>query len=297
MSHPNLYLLELEGKLAGRFSRFSGGDVSADVVVERVAGGQTSHKHLGSVKYGDIVLDCGTGMSRAFYDWVGSTFSGKLMRKTGAVIELNPKSKRKGRLDFTSALVKSLVLPELNRSAKDDAFMTVTVSPERTSYSASDGPQDLGVYTSASPKAWGVGAFRIQIDGLSKECSHVTFISSLKLERKIVPEKVGETRDPVSEPGALEFPNIALKLPGSFADGFRKWADDAVVKGNAKERDGSIDFFAPGSTSPYFNLKLDGLGIFGMAYAAGGRTSTALPVTVNLYCEKMTFSAGPAAIK
>ena len=291
------YILELDGKLAGRFFRFSGGDVTADVVREKVGGGATSRKHLGSVKYGDIALDCGTGMSRTFYDWVGSAFSGKTMRRSGALIGLDPNSKPKARLDFSSALVKSLALPALDRSAKENAFMTVTISPERTSFAESGDPQNLGVYASALPKAWSVGSFRIQIDGLSKECSHVTYISSLKLGQGIVKDQVGETRDPVLEGGAIEFSNITLKLPGSFAAGFNKWADDSMVKGNTLEKDGSIDFFAPGSSSSYFSVKLGGLGIFGMTYPPGGRTNTALPVTVNLYCEGMSFSAGAAAIK
>ncbi len=292
------YVLELDGKLAGRFFRFSGGDASADVVREKVGGGATSRKHLGSVKYGDIALDCGTGMSRTFYDWVGSAFDGKTTRRSGALIGLDPSSKPKARLDFSSALVKSLALPALDRSAKkEEAFMTVTISPERTSFADSSGPQNLGVYASALPKAWNVGSFRIQIDGLSKECSHVTYISSLKLGQKITEDSAGEAREPALVQTAIEFSNITLKLPGSFAAGFNKWADDSIVKGDTLEKDGSIDFFAPGSSSSYFSVKLSGLGIFGMTYPPGGRTNTALPVTVNLYCEGMSFSAGAAAIK
>ena len=299
MNQPQLLanLLELDGKLSGRFFGYTGGEVHADVIVEKVGAGQISRKHLGAVEYGDIALDCGTGMSRTFYDWVGSAFGGTTMRKTGAIIALDAKSKPKGRLDFNNALVASLSLPELDRSAKEGASMTVTISPEWTRYNRSSGAQDMGVYTGALPKAWHIGSFRIQIDGLSKECSHVTRISSLSLGRKVMKDYVGEIREARVVPAAIEFSNITLKLPGSFAGGFYNWLDDSVVKGNASEKGGSIDFFAPGSSSPYFSVKLGGLGIFGMSSPPGGRTNTALPVAVNLYCEEMTFSAGAAAIK
>jgi hypothetical protein len=250
------------------------------------------------VKYGDMVLDCGTGMSRTFYDWVGSSFGGKTMRRSGAVIALDEFNSR-ARRNFYEALVVSIAFPDLNRSSKEEAVMTVTLTPERTTYSTTTERPDLGVYTSALPKAWNIGGFRIEIDGLSKECSHVKRISPLRLGQKVKGVEVANTRDATLEPAAIEFSNIALELPGSFADGFYKWADDSLVRGNTTERNGSIDFLAPGSSSPYFSVKLGGLGIYGMssAKASAGSAKTILPVTVKLYCEEMTFSAGAAAIK
>lgn len=236
-------------------------------------------------------------MSRTFYDWLGSTFSGKTMRRSGAVIALDQKSNPSGRRDSYEALVTSIALPELNRSSKEDAVMTVTLKPERTSNSTTTEPQNLGVYTSALPKAWNIGSFRVQIDGLSKECSHVTRISSLRLGQKVKANDIGQARDATLEPVAIDFFDIALELPGSFATGFYKWADDSVVKGNTTEKNGSIDFFAPGSSSPYFSVKLRGLGIYGMSSTPLGSAKSTLPVTVKLYCEEMSFSAGAAAIK
>ena len=71
-----LYLFELDGRLAGRFSTFAGGGTHADVIVEKVGAGQVSHKHLGAVKFEEMILECGTGMTHAFYDRIGSAFSG-----------------------------------------------------------------------------------------------------------------------------------------------------------------------------------------------------------------------------
>jgi T4-like virus tail tube protein gp19 len=287
------YLLELNGKLAGRFFDFTGGGVEADVIVEQGGGGLTRKKHLGAVRYQEMVLACGTGMSHAFYDWVSSAFGGSVMRMTGAVIMLDGKSKPAARREFTDAIGSSVELPKLDRAAKKDAYMTVKVVPERTSYKSSSVAQDLGVYTSALPKAWNISAFRSQIDGLNTECFHVTRVSPLSLGRKIAQDVVGDSRDSVSVPGAIEFSNIALELPGAFADGFYKWADDSIVKGNTSEKNGSVDLFAPGSTSPHFSVKLSGLGIYKME----GRTKSTFSVTTSLYCEQMSFSAGAAAIK
>jgi hypothetical protein len=149
------------------------------------------------------------------------------------------------------------------------------------------------------PKAWNIGAFRIDIDGLSRDCSQVRRISSLAMGQKVKPVEVGNSRSATVEPTAIDFSNITIELPGSFASGFYKWHDDSVVKGNTSERNGLIEFFAPGSSSPYFSVKLRGLGIYGMSRskATASAANTLLPVTVNLYCEEMSFSAGAAAIK
>lgn len=289
---PQPYLLELDGRLAGRFFTSTGGGVTADVVVKNVGSGQFSHKYLDAVHIG---IECGTGMSRAFYDWVGSSFGGATVRKTGAVITLDQASKPAARLDFYNALVVSLVLPGLDRSATAGATMAVTLKAEQTSWQKSGGTLDLGVYASSLPKAWNISAFRIQIDGLNTDCTHVTRISPLTLGMKTKTDSFGSERNPTLAPGAVEFSNIALELPGTSAEGFTKWHQDSVVKGNPSTRNGSVEFFAPGSSTPYFSVKLNGLGIYKLS--SRGPSKTALPVTVSLYCEQMSFSAGAAAMK
>lgn len=289
------FVLELDGRLAGRFFGLDGGMAKADVIEEGVGSGLSGHKHLGAVKYEHMLLTCGVGMSRAFYEWVGSAFGGASVRKSGAVIALDHTSKPAARLDFSEALVASLVLPGLDRSSRGGATMAVSISPERTSYQKSDKTLDLGVYA-AAPKAWSVGAFRIQIDGLSKECSQVTSISSLTLGMNITTDVIGSDRYRSLVPLAVEFSNIALELPGTSAEGFTKWHQDSVVKGNPSTRNGSVDFLAPGSSTPYFSVSLRNVGIYGMS-SPGGPMKATLPVKVNLYCEGMSFSASGAAFK
>ena len=283
------YLLELEGGLAGRFFGFTGGGAEAEVVVERPGPRLVSRKHLATEKFEDIVLFCGTGMSRSFYEWVGSPFNGQSMRKEGAIIALDQNSKPTARVEFHQALITSVDLPELDASAKDPAYLTVSIKPQRTSVKKSTGAVDLGVYTAALPKAWHISDFRIRIDGLDNDCRHVTHVKPLRLGPKTTEDWSGETREGSIEPTALEFSKVAIELPGLYADGFYKWHTDFAED---RGKDGSVDFLAPGSSTPYFGLKLDGLSIYNIKRLGGS-----LPVTVEMYCEKMSFSAGAAAIK
>jgi hypothetical protein len=293
------YLLELEGKSAGRFFAFTGGTIQADVVTLGAFQGSIRPKQIGSVKYQDMVLTCGTGMSRGFYEWVGTSFGGAATRRNGAVVALDRKQKPIARLEFKEALVTSLVLPGLDRSANKEAFLTVSISPEMTTPTKAEASAKLGVYVSTLQKAWNVGSFRLRIDGLETDCARVTHVGSLKLGQKITTFDVGDSRNPTKEPTTTEYPNLFVRLPEMSADGFYKWHDDFVVNGNnssAFEKKGTLEFFAPNSTKAYFGLKFAGLGIFQIESASGLRTKSGLPLTVGMYCESMRFYAGASAI-
>src|SRR5437867_9201566 len=123
-------LLEVDGRLAGRFSGFSGGSMQGEVA-EFKAGPNLS-KHIVNMKVQDMVMTCGTGMSRGFYDWIGSSFGTSVLRKDGAVVQLSQSQVPAGRLEFKLALVTGLVMPALDRLGNSSAFMMVTISPELT---------------------------------------------------------------------------------------------------------------------------------------------------------------------
>lgn len=294
------YLLELEGKPAGRFFSFAGGMAKGEVIEEPTGVGHTNLKHIGAVKYQDMELACGTGMSRGFYEWLGNSLSGSHSRQTGAVIALDNKQAPTARLEFREALVKSLVLPELEKSANKEAFMTVSISPEMTQLSKPDAKVELGVYVSNLPKVWNIGNFRIKIDGLETECSHITRVNSLKLGQSIKDFHTGEDRYPQKEPTKMEYSNIVVRLPEMFADGFYKWHEDMVVKGMSSrqyEKSGTLEYFAPNSSQPYFGIQLKGLGLFEIKGSSGLRSKTNNPIEIVMYCEGMKFYAGAAAIK
>src|SRR2546422_2464206 len=111
------YLLEIDGKPAGRFFAFTGGTMQADVILESAGADSIRQKHISSVKYQDMTLTCGTGMSRGFYEWLGNTFGGAASWKSGAVVALDQRQAPTARLEFMHALVTSLLLPRLDKSA------------------------------------------------------------------------------------------------------------------------------------------------------------------------------------
>src|SRR5258708_34582184 len=76
--------LEVGKVAAGWVQSVEGGHATSDVVVEKVGADHLQHKHIGGVKYEDISVSCGTGMSKAFYEWIKPSFDRQHMRNDGA---------------------------------------------------------------------------------------------------------------------------------------------------------------------------------------------------------------------
>lgn len=293
------YLLELEGKAVGRFFEMSGGSIKADVISESL-GPQTQRlKHVGAVSYEDLLITCGTGMSRAFYSWIGDSFAGSATRRDGAVVLLDSSQAPAARLEFSHALIKSVSLPELNHSRNETAYMKVAISPAFTRSGEASRSEKPGVYASALQKAWNISDYRIKIPGLETDCANVTQVGALNLGQIFVEDNLGEARDGMKEQGRSEYSDLILRLPGNRAPGFFKWFEDFVVNGNnasVNEKQGVLEYFAPNSNKAYFEVEFSGLGIYKVSGASALAAKSAAPVTVAMYCEAMKFRAGPAAV-
>lgn len=289
------YLLELDGKASGRFFGFTGGSMHGDVVTTTTPAGGTQ-KHISAFRFEDITLSCGTGMSSAFYNWIGTSFGSSGARKNGAIVHLDHAGKPDARIEFGDAIVTALVLPELNSGGSHDAVMSVSISPEIVKSRNDAKAPDLGVYTSALPKAWNISSFRLSIDKLNTDTAHVSYVSSLTLGNKLVAEAVGSRGGQERISTRSDYSNIVIKLPETYAEGFYKWLDDTLLNGIPDERSGSLEFFAPSSSKAYFAVGLTNLGIISAATQNAMRTKSALPLTVTMYCEKISFRAEAAAI-
>ena len=80
------FALELDGILIGLLKKMEGGDITAEVAeIPGPGGSPISKKHIGNIKYDDFTLQCGFSMSKAIYDWINGTWSGKAERRDGAV--------------------------------------------------------------------------------------------------------------------------------------------------------------------------------------------------------------------
>jgi T4-like virus tail tube protein gp19 len=292
------FLPELDGKPAGRFFAAKGGELKSARVSEAMGGGHHAPmRHAAPAGYEDLTLICGTGMSRGFYDWLGSSTTGASVRKSGAVVRLDIDGVPTRRVEFTDALVTTLVTPQLDRSSNETAFLTVTISPTRVTYQTTPSRQDLTLYRHEWQKAWNVSSFRLRIDGLETGCARVNQVGSVKLGRALIEDKL-DPKSSTKEPGPVKYSDLSVNLPEASADAFYSWAG-AVIKGDPRKgssKSGTLEFFAPASRKAYFGIEFSDLVIASIAKASAARAKSNLPVTVNMAFESAKFHAGASAV-
>lgn len=283
------YALELDGFHAGWVSEVDGGHATADVVVEKLGGDHIQRKHISGVKYEDITITCGAGMSQRFYNWIQDSFDHKASRKNGAIIAADFNFKEVARLTFHNALITEIGLPALDAASKDAAKMTVKFAPEYTRRQPAASSTALPG-TGANNKTWLPSNFKLEIAGL--DCSRVNKIESLTVKQKVTENAVGEQRDYELEPAHLEIPNLVITLPEANADTFFAWHEDFVIRGmsdSRNEKTGTLSWLG-NNGSLLGSLKFSGLGIFKCApdkMEAGA--DNIRRTKAEMYCEDIKF--------
>jgi len=289
------YGLELDGTKAGWIQSVEGGHASSEVVVEKLGPDHIARKHLAGVKYEDITVNCGTGMSKAFYEWMKASFDHKHVRKDGAIVAADYDFKEMSRLTFYRALITEIGFPALDASSKDAAKMTIKFAPEKTEQKNAAGGSIAGKFENQSKvqKKWLPANFRLKIDGLDKACQRVNKIEALVVKQKVVEDPVGELRDYAKEPANLEIPNLVITFPESHSDDFVKWHEDFVIKGNNgedKEKGGTLEYLTPNLQEVLFTITFSHLGIFKLTpEKVEGHSEQIRRVKAEMYCEELKF--------
>jgi len=291
------YAIELDGITAGWVQNVEGGHATSDVVTEKLGSDHLARKHIAGVKYEDITVNCGTGMSKAFYQWIKDSFDHKHSRKNGAVIAANYDFKEVTRLTFTNALVTEIGYPALDAASKDAAKMTIKIAPEYTRWTqqAGGGQSISGKYANDAKvqKKWLPANFRLKIDGLEIPCSKVNKIEAIVVKQKVTENPVGELRDYQKEPAHVEIPNLVITFPDSHSKEFYDWHEDFVIKGNNgqdKEKGGTLEYLTPNLQEVLFTLTFSNLGIFKCTPEKVEAHSENIRRTkAEMYCEDIKF--------
>jgi len=288
------YAIEVDGVNAGWLHSTEGGDATADVTVEKLGVDHVAKKHISNVKYEDIKMVFGTGMSKAFYNWMKDSFDHKYSRKNGALIAANYNFKEMSRLTFSNALISEIGLPALDAASKDAAKMSMTIQPEitRRTTTAGGGPPMAGAINPKVQKQWLPANFQLSIDGHPEPCSKVNKVEAITIKQKNILHEVGQERDYQREPASIEFPNLVITFPESHADSMYKWHEDFVIKGNCgddKELNGSL-IFKSTNFADLFTVTFKHLGIFKLTVdKVESHAESIRRVKAEMYCEEMSF--------
>lgn len=300
------YELAIDGANSGFVTSVQGGGAVGEVVIERPGPDQVQRKHLAGVKYEDIQVQCGTGMSPGFYRWIKDTLAKQGRPRNGAVLTIGTDKKEIRRLEFQSAQLSEVAFPALDAGAKDAARLTVTFSPlvARRASPAGGGAMPVLHDGAAAQRLWSPANFRFRIDGFdAATMSRVQAVDAIEIKQRVVDRVIGELRDQQRVATALDYSDIVFTVPLKDAGPFYDWLDDFVVRGNSsadKERAGTLEYL-PNPTPPgtpqrpaFFKLTFGHLGIVRIdAIPAAG--DAVAKVKVTLYVEEMAFDFDPSA--
>jgi hypothetical protein len=282
--------LQLDEAQAGFLTFADGGNAYADVVTEKLGSNFTAKKHLGGVKYEDITVNCGTGMSKGFYSWLGSTLNGKFDRHSGSIVGADINSKIFSKTDFANGLISEIGMPALDAASKDAAKMTIKIAPEFTRRAKGGGT--LANFATKIQHKWLASNFKLSIDGV--DTAFVSKIDAIVVKANIAENSVGEVRDFERVTTSLTIPNLKLSVAESHAADFIAWHDDFVIKGNSgddHEKKGSLSFLSQDLKTELFRLDFFGLGIFALdPDPLQVHADSIRRVTAQLYCESMSFT-------
>jgi hypothetical protein len=278
-------MLRLGGVDAGLLQDAQGGSPVGQVVVERPGPDGIPGKHLGGVKYEDITITGGAGLGRPFWDWLQQTLDGRGARQRGELLETDFDFKETSAVSFEDALITEVTFPALDAASKEMAVLTVKLAPDLTRRRPGSGVAVAGGgRPGVKQKAWSAANFRLLLDGLPTQ--RVSRVDAFTIKQAVRSDPIGVQRDPQIEPGALEFPNLAVTVAAQDAGAFYDWLDDFVVKGQngaAQERAGTLQLLGP-DLKPLFGVSLERVGIIRISsqpQETGGR------IRVELYVERM----------
>ena len=280
------FVLELDGAQAGVLRRVEGGEAVGNVVTSTGSAGAFANKHVSAVEYSEFVLEAGTGMEGAFYDWISAFWDGKAARKSGAVLAVDYNAQVVARREFHEALLTETTLPALDAASKDPAFLTVRFVPEQVRFSKGGGSVP-SMTTAKAQRPWSVSNFRLEIAGL--DCSHVRKIESFSVKQKVAVNAVGDQRVAQKEPTTLTVSDLVVTIPEMFASTWDDWAQGFLVQGksdDSQEKTGDLVLLGSDGQSEIARIHLFGLGPINVAHESPDSPNQVRAVVATLYCER-----------
>ena len=277
-------LLELDGAQVGALKSVDGGELVAEVVVEPVGQEPFAKKHLGNVRYEEIVLGLDLGTAGSVFMWIAESWKGQAKRRDGAIVETDARLAPQARREFRHALITETTIPTLDAASKAPGQLTVKLAPEEITRKKGGGAG--GQRAGAKQKQWLASNFRLELDGV--ETKTVSKIDAFTVKQTVVADDVGDVRIMEREPGKLEFPNLRVTFGQASLQSWSDWFDDFVVKGengDDKEKSGAIVFLDATLKQELGRVELKNVGIF--ALRRQPPTEQVARVTAELYVESM----------
>lgn len=279
----------------GVIRSIEGGGVKVDATSYRYGFGHETWRGLGKPKFEAIKLQVGMALAEPFYDWISKFFTGKTVRKNGAIIAADFKYKERARREFTNAIISEITLPALNAADKNAAYMGVSIAPEKIVFTKGSGGQLGPAKGMDAQKLWTSANFRFTIDGFDDACRRVTKVDAATVKMNVIEHHVGGHLEPYKFGSRIDYPNLTFTVPEVDV---QPLVDNTQAFWNERKRPanftGSIEYL-DNSLAVLATLKFNGANIVSIAPDRSDATTEEIKmVKVELYTEGMALTFGPS---
>jgi hypothetical protein len=270
-------VLELDGAVVAVVRSAAGGEPFGEVVREPVPG-RPVDKRIGGVRATPLTVEVGLHLAAPLVDRVAAALDGTQAPARGRLLRLDGDRLEQSCLQWRSALVTEIALPELDVTRREPAAVAVTLAPDATRQTVGSGERFELDPPPASAKAALTSNFRFEVSGLEAAARHVLTVSRLTV-----------AFEPAPDGGGAQLPDVrdvSIRVPEAEVGPYLAWFEEFVLDGSGTERTASLTFLRPDLTTPVLRVLLSGLGIFRVAREElrSGSEVEAL-ARVEMYCE------------
>jgi hypothetical protein len=257
------FALEIDGQFAGWLQTAAGGQAVTSVVTGSPTSNEVQKKSVAGVKYQDIDLTCGTGMSPSFYEWIRSSLEKPFLRRNGSLVACDFNDRAVTEVDWFNSFISEIVFPACDAASRAPGSLKLKLTPEVTRWMKAGRTALPGAPSrSAKNEVWLPANFRLRIDGL--DCSRVTNIEPITSKSALIRSVISATPALIAAPSAVQVRSLVVTLLETQAAEFVQWRKDSAIRGNTGSdpgRRGQLDYLAPGNGQSLFSLSFSGLGI------------------------------------
>ena len=292
------FALEIDNVNAGWIYSAEGGNRVSEVVIEKLPQEHHSRKHIVGLKYEDITITCGIGMTKHFWHKLKASFQDSYKRLDGAIHVFDFDGNIQKTLNFHQAIVTEIGFPGLDAASKDPCRLTFKLAPEWTRTHKGSGKVRMSDHPigTGQQKLWSTRDFRLRLDGLEKACKMINKIEPLVIKQKVTDNAMGEMRMMTREPTSLELPHLVITTSEQHAQKIYDWEREFIIHGkcdDTNEKTGTLEYLSHDLKTTLFTINMTHIGLFKLTADKMDAHAEALRrVKCEMYVEEMTFEYG-----
>jgi phage tail-like protein len=285
------FAFELDGHRCGFLQNVEGGQMIAELATHKMGPNNYEKKNVTTVKWGDVKMRTGIGMSKGLYQWIQAAFDMGVLYKNGAITVANFNYKAERRMDLLNMLMTKVQMPTLDGASKDTGYFDITCAIEQIRW-LKEGGQDVRGEVGPKQKAWHCSNWRYEMAGLPAK--RIAKVEGLAWECKTTMDSIGDARENTIHPTATTVTDFTLHISMRDLEAWAAKAKDWFVDGNClepNEMTAAISLLAPDMNKELGRIELMNVGLkeFNAHGKLEAQTENVARFQVKCYAEQIKF--------